>query len=69
VYSSVGVDARSEDEVKYLKSIEVKVVPFFAWYDFWIGWYYDRQKNKLYICPLPMVGLAIQFIVERLEKL
>lgn len=25
----------------------------FAWYDFWVGWYYDRKVHRLYICPFP----------------
>jgi hypothetical protein len=33
----------------------VKVKLFFAWYDCWVGWYYDRRAGDLYVCPLPMV--------------
>lgn len=25
----------------------------FAWYDLWIGAYYDRRNKTLYVCPLP----------------
>lgn len=32
----------------------------FAWYDFWIGWYYNQKKRILYICPLPMVVIEIK---------
>lgn len=32
---------------------------FFAWYDLWIGVYYDRKARALYICPLPMVVIQI----------
>lgn len=32
---------------------------FFAWYDFWIGWYWDRHVGVLYVCPIPM--LVFQF--------
>lgn len=39
----------------------VRVRPVFAWYDFWIGWFYDRQKRRLYILPIPMVGVVIEF--------
>jgi hypothetical protein len=26
---------------------------FFAWYDLWVGAYFDRKKCVLYVCPLP----------------
>ena len=32
---------------------------FFAWYDFWVGAYYDRKNHVLYICPLPMCVIKI----------
>lgn len=38
-----------------------RVRPIFAWYDFWVGWYWDRTKRRLYVFPAPMVGLMIDF--------
>ena len=27
----------------------------FAWYDLWVGFYYDRSRRRLYFCPIPMM--------------
>ena len=34
--------------------------PIFAWYDFWIGGFYDQKKRRLYLM-VPFVGIVIQF--------
>jgi len=31
----------------------------FAWYDFWVGGFYDRKKKDLYFLPIPMIGIVI----------
>jgi hypothetical protein len=36
----------------------MKIKMFFAWYDFWIGCYYDRINKRLYLCLLPMIVLC-----------
>jgi hypothetical protein len=41
-----------------------KVTFFFAWYDFWIGFYYDRDEKALYFCPIP----CCVFKFERVQK-
>ena len=30
-----------------------------AWYDLWIGVFIDKQKHKLYICPLPAILITV----------
>jgi hypothetical protein len=32
---------------------------FFAGYDVWIGFYWDRKVRVLYFCPLPMIGVKL----------
>ena len=41
---------------------------FLAWYDCWIGWFYDQDKRKLYICPLPMVCICFIFPEKKKQK-
>lgn len=37
------------------------VKPIFAWYDIWVGAFWDAAKRRLYIFPVPMFGVVIQF--------
>ena len=37
-----------------------KITTFFAWYDFWIGLFYDKQKKILYFCPLPCIVIKFE---------
>ena len=38
----------------------LRVSLLYAWYDFWVGAYYDR-KRTLYVFLLPMLGIKIEF--------
>ena len=37
------------------------VRPIFAWYDLWIGAFWDGSHRRLYVFPIPMFGLLFQF--------
>lgn len=37
----------------------MKIKPMFAWYDFWVGFFYDRKNKILYFFPVPMFGFKI----------
>lgn len=42
----------------------MKIKPLFAWYDLWMGAFWDRKARKLYILPLPCVGVVIEFAAQ-----
>lgn len=39
----------------------MKIKPLFAWYDLWVGVFWDQHKRKLYVLPLPCIGIVIEF--------
>lgn len=38
----------------------MNIKPIFAWYDIWIGVFIDKPKKRIYIFPVPMLGIVIQ---------
>lgn len=39
----------------------MKVSFIFVWYDFWVGFFWDKTKKKLYFLPIPTIGIVIDF--------
>lgn len=44
----------------------ISLKPIFAWYDLWVGASWDAAKRRLYIFPVPMLGVVIQFPPKRI---
>lgn len=44
----------------------MKIKFLFAWYDLWIGAFWDSKKKWLYIFPIPMFGFILEFKKEPL---
>lgn len=39
----------------------MKIKFIFAWYDLWVGVFIDTLKSRLFIFPIPMFGLVIDW--------
>jgi hypothetical protein len=39
----------------------MKVSFLFAWYDLWVGLFWDSKKKWLYILPIPCIGIILKF--------
>lgn len=39
----------------------MKIRPLLAWYDLWIGVYVDRVNRRVYVLPLPCIGVVIEW--------
>ena len=42
---------------KFFRHLKIK--PIFAWYDLWIGIFWDKKKKNIYILPIPAIGLVL----------
>lgn len=39
----------------------ISITPVVAWYDLWVGAYLDRRGKRLYILPIPCVGICVSW--------
>ena len=39
----------------------MSIRPVFAWYDLWVGAYWDRTNRKLFVMVLPTLGFVVDF--------
>jgi len=37
-----------------------RITPIFAWYDLYIGFFWDKERRILYFFPFPTIGLRIK---------
>jgi len=33
----------------------------FAWYDIWVGVFIDTKKKKVYVFPVPCIGVVFNY--------
>jgi hypothetical protein len=59
----LGIVAATLTTRVWIYKVETKcrISFFFAWYDLWVGAFYDKHKKRLYVCPLP----CCVFMIER----
>lgn len=38
----------------------MRIKPLIAWYDLWVGLFWDSKKRRLYVFPIPCIGFFIQ---------
>lgn len=46
---------------RFRREAPLSIKPIFAWYDLWVGAFWDRAKRRLYIFPVPTLGVVIHF--------
>src|SRR5262245_49085614 len=47
----------------------MKIRLFFAWFDLWVGFYWDRRARVLYVAPLPCFVFKVEGLTARRDLL
>jgi hypothetical protein len=46
----------------------MKIKLYFKWFNFWVGFFYDRPTKTLYIGYFPMLGIKISLVEKTCER-
>lgn len=38
------------------------IATLFAWYDLWVGVFVDRKGQRIYILPVPCIGVCVSWL-------
>jgi hypothetical protein len=49
------------DNANITASYEAGITIIFAWYDLWVGFFWDKKKKWLYFFPIPCIGIIFKF--------
>lgn len=36
----------------------------FKWFDLWVGFFVDLEKQRVYFCPLPCIVILLQWNIQ-----
>jgi len=45
----------------------MKAKLIFAWYDIWVGFFWDSKKKRLYFFPIPTMGVVFDFKIPKCD--
>lgn len=58
---AVRISDRARGPLRRPLALPFRVTWFFRWFDLWVGAYVDTKNRTVYVCPIPMCGVRIEF--------